>query len=87
MAGPSSFLPEPCTADAATNLDSGFLSLGFSPLSLPFGCSLLFSISDKRLPISLSLSAAPSNLTLSHLDWTKAMSWPWGLVMSCGLWR
>ena len=40
MAGPSSFSPEPCTAGAATNLGSGFLFLGFSPLSLSLSTSL-----------------------------------------------
>uniref|UniRef100_A0A2N9ITQ2 Uncharacterized protein n=1 Tax=Fagus sylvatica TaxID=28930 RepID=A0A2N9ITQ2_FAGSY len=39
--------------------------------------------STRGLSPSLKLTA----LSLSHLDWAKAMSWPWGLVVDCGLWR
>uniref|UniRef100_A0A2N9FE85 Uncharacterized protein n=1 Tax=Fagus sylvatica TaxID=28930 RepID=A0A2N9FE85_FAGSY len=41
MAGPSSFSLEPCTAGAATNLDSGF---SFSAFLLSL-CFSLFSLS------------------------------------------
>uniref|UniRef100_A0A2N9GWZ9 Uncharacterized protein n=1 Tax=Fagus sylvatica TaxID=28930 RepID=A0A2N9GWZ9_FAGSY len=43
----------------------------------------------RALPLSTSrlFPLLGTRLSLSHLDWTKAMSWPWGLVMDYGLWR
>ena len=81
----------PCTTGAATNLGSGslFLPLGCSFFSLPlsfFFSHQLGSISLSR-PMSLSrlLPLLGTRLSPSHLDWTKAMSWLWGLMVDYGL--
>uniref|UniRef100_A0A2N9FRM2 Uncharacterized protein n=1 Tax=Fagus sylvatica TaxID=28930 RepID=A0A2N9FRM2_FAGSY len=74
MAKDLALSPAPRVADAATNLGSGFLFLSFSPFSLSL--SWLLSL----LPLGFS-PLGHTALSLSHLDWTKAMSWLWGLVV------
>uniref|UniRef100_A0A2N9IGA9 Uncharacterized protein n=1 Tax=Fagus sylvatica TaxID=28930 RepID=A0A2N9IGA9_FAGSY len=70
MAKDLALSPAPC---AATNLGTTF---SFSAFLLSLSLSRLLSL----LPLGF-FPLGHTALSLSHLDWTKAMSWLWGLVV------